>query len=164
MVLTSVFISALNSLDTTENLRKAAPMSGSSLDNAALPNRSSDRTKHISLSTCAKRPKQKRMSVYGGLGGSLHVHVQATSAENTYNFQNCKWLSPLSSISSILRDRIPVPANRGKRTQNYNTLSARINWIIHYIIHIIHIHLFRLPLNKTTWRIACMAHIQNEHW
>lgn len=52
-ILTSVFISALSSLDTTENLRKAAPISGSSFDNAALPNRSSDRTKHISLSTCA---------------------------------------------------------------------------------------------------------------
>lgn len=48
---TSAFINALNSLVTTENFRKAAPISGSSFDNAALPNRSSDRTKHISLST-----------------------------------------------------------------------------------------------------------------
>lgn len=49
--LTRVFINADNSLVTTENLRNAAPISGSSFESATLPNRSNARTKHISLST-----------------------------------------------------------------------------------------------------------------
>lgn len=56
-MLTNVFINALNSLVTTENLRNAAPISGSSFDNAALPRRSNDRTKHISLSTWSANGK-----------------------------------------------------------------------------------------------------------
>lgn len=57
-------MSALSSLDTTENLRNAAPMSGSSFDSAALPNRSSDRTKHISLSTWAAKDRLKEDLLY----------------------------------------------------------------------------------------------------
>ena len=59
MLLTKVFISALNSLVTTENFKKAAPISGSSLDIATLPNFSSALTKHISFSTCAKQLNKK---------------------------------------------------------------------------------------------------------